>query len=238
MLGNEIFRKNSIRIFEKSIHGGLGKGNIGVFMARAGVGKTPCLIQIAIDNLLRGLSVLHFAIGQKVDEVRDWYDEILENLLHSDHLIKTDPMREKIESNRRILSYTDNVFNAGRMESALIRLNEHGKFIPDVIIIDGFPSESLCREELQEIKDIAANNNLEIWFAAQTHREDKITNERGIPSPCHGIDDLLSVIVFLEPLEDSVRLILLKDHDNPDLQELSLLLDLNTLLIKDEHSNH
>ncbi|MGA1841414.1 MAG: hypothetical protein ACMUIU_12385 [bacterium] len=223
-----------MRIFEKCIHGGLGRGNLGVIMARAGVGKTACLIQISLDNLFRGRNVLHFSVGKKVDDVRDWYNEILEDIIRSYNLTQPELIREEIESKRMILSYTDNIFSADRMETALIRLSQHGGFVPDVVFIDGHFFDALSQKDLERIKKIADKNRLEIWFAVQTHREGFTTNERGIPAPCHLVDTLLSVIVFLEPFENSVRLRLLKDHDNPNLLDLNLLLDPNTLLIRDK----
>jgi hypothetical protein len=229
-----VSRRNPMRIFEKCIHGGLGRGNLGVIMARAGVGKTACLIQISLDNLLRGRNVLHFSVGKKVDDVRDWYNELLEDIIRSYNLPQPELIREEIESKRMILSYTDNIFNADRMETGLIRLSQHGGFVPDVVFVDGHFFDSLSETDLEKIKKIADKNRLEIWFSVQTHREGFTTNERGIPAPCHLVDDLLSVIVFLEPFENSVRLRLLKDHDNPNLLDLNLLLDPNTLLIRDE----
>ena len=59
MLLREMGQKSPVRIFEKSIHGGLGKGNIGAFMGRAGVGKTACLVYLALDDMVRGNKVLH-----------------------------------------------------------------------------------------------------------------------------------------------------------------------------------
>ena len=69
MYTKEVNEQSPLRILEKSIHGGLGKGNLGVVMARAGVGKTACLVQIALDDLLRGRDVLHVALGQTVEHV-------------------------------------------------------------------------------------------------------------------------------------------------------------------------
>ena len=37
--GKEVNEHSPLRILEASIHGGLGQGNLGVVMARAGVGK-------------------------------------------------------------------------------------------------------------------------------------------------------------------------------------------------------
>ncbi len=237
MLSKIISNKNPMRIFEKCIHGGLGKGNIGVFMARAGVGKTACLIQLSLYSLFKGDNVLHISVGQKIDDVRNWYDEILENLVPCQHLSQLEPIREEIESKRIILSYTDGIFDPDRLQNALVRFNQHGNFKPDVIFIDGYSFETITKEIIERFKEIAISNNIEMWFAVKTHREGLISNERGIPSPCNTIDDMLSVIVFLSPLENSVRLRLLKDHNNPDLKDFHLLLDLRTLLIKDDYAN-
>ena len=54
---NEIISKSPIRVFEESINGGLGRGNLGVLTSRQGVGKTACLVHLAIDKILRGENI-------------------------------------------------------------------------------------------------------------------------------------------------------------------------------------
>ena len=39
----ELIKKSPIRVFEESIDGGLGRGNLGVLASRHGVGKTACM---------------------------------------------------------------------------------------------------------------------------------------------------------------------------------------------------
>ncbi|MGA1795940.1 MAG: AAA family ATPase [bacterium] len=236
MWRDAISKKNPMRIFEKGIHGGLGKGNLGAIMARAGVGKTACLIQISLDNLLRGQNVLHFSVGKRVDEVRDWYNEMLGDLTRACNLLPAESILGEIEPRRIIQSYADHMFSADRMEAGIARLKEHSGFAPDVVLVDGHFFESLSRSDIERIKDLARAHAMEVWFAVQTHREGAVVNDRGIPAPCHLVDDLLSVVVFLEPFGDSVRLRLMKDHDNPNAEDLHLLLDPNTLLIRDEIS--
>lgn len=237
MLNGLVLKRNPMRIFEKCIHGGLGVGNLGVFVARAGVGKTACIIQLALDNIFNGKCVLHISIGQTVDEVRTWYDKMLEDIFHTHNLMEIEHIREEVESSRRIISYTDRVLDTNRIAEAIKRFREQGNFQPNVVFIDGHPFDSIKRQELDKFRIMAMEDGIEIWFTARTHREGSIVNERGIPSPCDQIDDLFSVIVFLEPLEDSVRVCLLKDHDNTDLQALNLLLDSKTLLIKDNETH-
>ena len=104
MLLSEMGQKSPVRIFEKSIHGGLGKGNIGAFMARAGVGKTACLVYLALDDMVRGNKVLHFGVEKNVDKIRAWYNEIANHLGESFHLTDMDRLQEVIEKNLISLS--------------------------------------------------------------------------------------------------------------------------------------
>ena len=53
MYRKEVNERSPLRLLEKSIHGGLGPGNLGVVLARAGVGKTAFLVQLGLDDLLR-----------------------------------------------------------------------------------------------------------------------------------------------------------------------------------------
>ena len=64
MFRKEAILQSPLRILDRSIRGGLGKGHLGVIMAPAGVGKSACLVQIGLDALLREKPVLHVAVGQ------------------------------------------------------------------------------------------------------------------------------------------------------------------------------
>ena len=66
MYRKEVNERSPMRVFENSMHGGLGRGNLGVIAARAGVGKSPLLVQIALDDLMRDRKVLHISHEQTV----------------------------------------------------------------------------------------------------------------------------------------------------------------------------
>src|ERR1700748_1793703 len=80
MYRKEVNERSPMRVFEKSMHGGLGQGNVGLACARHGVGKTAVLVQIALDDLLRDRKVLHISHEHAVDHVRAYYDEIFHDL--------------------------------------------------------------------------------------------------------------------------------------------------------------
>ena len=60
MLKSQLIKKSPIRVLDKTIHGGLGAGNLGAFTARKGVGKTASLVHVATDKMLRGEKVCTF----------------------------------------------------------------------------------------------------------------------------------------------------------------------------------
>ena len=66
--------RSPLRLLEKGLHGGLGKGNLGLVLAGHGVGKTPFLVCVALDDLLRGESVLHVSLEHTVAHTRAYYD--------------------------------------------------------------------------------------------------------------------------------------------------------------------
>jgi KaiC/GvpD/RAD55 family RecA-like ATPase len=72
--------RSPVRLLEKGLHGGLGKGNLGLVLAGHGIGKTSFLVGVALDGLLRGGHVLHIAIDQTVAHTRAHYDTLFEEL--------------------------------------------------------------------------------------------------------------------------------------------------------------
>src|SRR5574339_987740 len=105
MYRKEVNERSPMRVFEKSMHGGLGRGNIGVVVARPGVGKTALLVQIALDDLLRDRKVLHISHEHAVDHVRAYYDEIFHDLSTYRKLDQPAAIRLEIERHRLIFSH-------------------------------------------------------------------------------------------------------------------------------------
>jgi len=83
---------------------------------------------------------------------------------------------------------------------------------------------------LEGLKEAAVEFEVEIWLSALSHRHISQVNERGIPYPCHELDDLFSIIVQLQPERSGILLRLLKDHDRYEIPKNSIALDPNTFL--------
>lgn len=234
MYTKEINERSPLRVFENSIHGGLGKGNLGVVMSRAGVGKTACLIGIALDDLMRSRKVLHIAFGDSVEHVREFYNEIFEDLRQTSHMDDAAETHLTMEKSRMIHTYRGTGFSAAKLEKDTLFYKDHANFQPEVVIVDCFDFENTSETDLTALKDYAKNHNVELWLSAVTHRNQPVTSTRGIPNPVARFEAWVSVIVILDPQKTTVTLRLLKDHDNPDLEDLHLKLDPRTLLLSVE----
>lgn len=242
MYRKEVNERSPMRVFEGSMHGGLGRGNIGVIVARPGVGKTALLVQIALDDLLRDRKVLHISHEHAVDHVRAYYDEIFHDLAMVMKLDEPEAVRVDIEKNRLIYSHLPERNDppsirggSSSIEKILRTVNfarQFAHFEPDVIILDAFDFVNARPEALDELSNLARERNVELWIAATVDIRKAPTS--GLPEPLDKFQQKLSVVVFLEPEREIVRLRLLKDHDNTELADLHLRLDPHTMRVIDE----
>ncbi len=242
MYRKEVNERSPMRVFEGSMHGGLGRGNIGVIVARPGVGKTALLVQIALDDLLRDRKVLHISHENAVDHVRAYYDEIFHDLATVMKLDEPEAVRVDIEKNRLIYSHLPERGDppsirggSSSIEKILRTVNfarQFAHFEPDVMILDAFDFANAKPEAIDALSELARERNVELWIAAAVDVRKAPTS--GLPEPLDKFQHKLSVVVFLEPEREIVRLRLLKDHDNTELADLHLRLDPHTMRVIDE----
>ena len=229
----ELNKRSPLRIFERSLHGGLGRGNIGVVTSRKGVGKSAMLIGVALDDLLQDRQVLHVSVQESVARLSRFYDEIFRDLADSSGLEDLSETRLAMVKNRHLLSYRDNEFTVARLRESVEFLAEHAEFSPRSVIIDGWPDfAEVGEEEIRALKQLARDKQVEVWITALRHREGQERDERDVPLDVARLDEYLSVIVRLEPRHDHVRLRVVKDHENRELSDLHIELDPKTLLLR------
>lgn len=241
MYRKEVNERSPMRVFEKSLHGGLGRGHVGIIASVPGMGKTPVLVQIALDDLLRDRKVLHISHENAVDHVRTFYSEVFHDLCETSKMTESDAVMLDIERNRMIFSLLNDHDDApvsqrggrtsiSRIQEVVRFAQEAAQFRPDVVIIDGFDLVRGTDEALAALGALAKEINAELWVSATTSRADG----GKVPPPLDRVSNHVQVIVYLEPEENLIRLRLLKDHDNRDLQDLHLRLDLPTMRVIDE----
>jgi hypothetical protein len=220
-----------LKLLELSSRKGLGKGKLGVLMARAGVGKTACLIHIAFDKLFRGEKLIHISLEDAPEKVTSYYNVIFYDLVKALDMKNETENRMLFDRNRMILAYMNKSFEIKRLKENLKTLVDKIEFLPDSLIVDGLDFEHAGRDIFEGFKELASEFNVEIWSSALSHRHITDVNERGIPYPCGRMDDLLDIIIQLQSNQSGVFLKLIKDHDSPVMPDASVRLDPNTFLV-------
>jgi hypothetical protein len=246
MYRKDVNERSPMRVFEKSMHGGLGRGNVGVVAARAGVGKTALLVQIALDDLLRDRKVLHISHEHAVDHVRAYYDEIFRDLAVTSKLDDPASVKLDVERNRLIYSHIGPASSAppsprgGRSSIAKIVdtvtfARDIAHFEPEVIILDGFDVQHAGDDAIEALAKLAKDRNVELWLSANVDAPPGQMAKAGeLPAPLDRFAAGLDVVVFLAPERDVVRLRLLKDHQNTAIADLHLRLDPHSMRVIDE----
>lgn len=229
----ELNERSPLRVFERSIRGGLGPGNIGVVVARRGVGKSAFLVGVALDNLMRGKNVLHVALGQSLGRVREYYDEIFFDLARTSRLEDMDAVKRELERHRHIHAFLGATFSVAKLRDEVSLLREFVHFSPAALVVDGWSFEGASLEDLSELHALAKEFDAELWMSAVCHRESR-KNERGVPEPLAHLESQLDVIVRLAHDGKNVHVSLLKDHENTRPSEARLALDPVTMLLIEE----
>lgn len=235
---NQVNENSPIRILERSCRGGLAPGELGVVMARAGVGKTAFLVQIGLDHALRAQPVLHVALGQDLEHVRSWYDALFDDLARTTALEERDQVRAGVDTHRIIQAYADATFPHQRLDDLVALYGKTG-FTPKTILVDGLDWErgSVVERaaELGALKQIAKRLGAVLWVSAQTHRDETPAHPTQITPPCADYAELIALAVFLEPEGQHVSVRVLKAHDNTVAPDTHLQLHPDTMrLVEDD----
>jgi hypothetical protein len=233
MVKSELNKRSPLRIFENSINGGLGKGNIGVLASRKGVGKTACLVHIAMDKLFRGRHVIHVSFSAKVDHISMWYEDIFKEIAKKRNLEDAVEVHDEIIKNRVIMNFNQETFETDKVMKSISAMIEQGQFAADAVIIDGYDYSKASQKDLAQLKAFAKTANLEIWTSVSLQNDETFDND-GMPAVLKNYLDEIAVVVTLKYEGDFVHLNVVKDHDDLAPKEMSLKLDPKTLLIAEK----
>lgn len=219
--------RSPIRLLEKGLNGGLGKGNVGLVLAGHGVGKTSFLVGVALDDLLQGRAVLHVALDQTVAHVRAFYDTVFDDLASQARLQDEAVVHTEVDKLRSIRAYPPDAFDVAKLRQAM-KVEEETGGRPSLVILEGWEASRLGRAEAQELASLARELQVEIWVSVACPGE----QVDGLPGAVPEARDEFAVILALEPGERTVQLRALKDHDNPDVAALHVALDPKSLLLR------
>lgn len=234
MVKSELVERSPLRVFEKSIHGGLGTGNIGVLASRKGVGKTACLVHIGTDQLFREKHVIHVSFSSRVDHIVSWYEDIFKEISKKRELEDALDIHNDIVKNRVIMNFNQEGISTDQILRSISAMITDGHFAADQILFDGFDFSQASAEDVAKIKTFAGEHKLEVWFSASLRGDEPCFDEKGYPNELKGFSESLDVVITLAYEGDHVKLRAVKDRTSEELHDMHLMLDPKTLLIARE----
>ncbi|MGD9107453.1 MAG: AAA family ATPase [Desulfobacterales bacterium] len=231
MIKKELILQNPLRFIGDKSEDILPEGAFGAVLARAGVGKTALLVQLALHTLLKGKYVLHISLDDPVNKISLWYKEVFRHLTKSYDTKKRNKLWEDLLPYRFIMTFKVEGFSVPKLEERLTDLKEQNIFSPQMVLIDGFHFNESARASLSEFKRLAKNHSVHVWFSVKTHRHEK-SGPGGMPASLLDVSDLFDIVIQLRPEGKKIHVMTLKggaaDSDRP-----ALFLDPATMLVKD-----
>ena len=233
MLKNDLILRNPLRLMGRDTDALLADGGFGVVLARAGVGKTALLVQLALNSLLREINVLHISLDDPVNKVSLWYKEMFRHLSASSDTRLVKDVWDSLLPHRFIMTFKVEGFSVPKLEERLTDLTEQEIFRPKMILIDGMPFDASVRQPLSEMKELAKKFGVHVWFAVTTHRHEAPASD-GLPTQLTDVSDLFEVAIQLQPDGKEIHVKALKGWENAEDPKPQVLDPSTMLLIEDK----
>jgi hypothetical protein len=230
MLKKDLILRNPLRVMGYENDDILNAGEFGAVLARAGVGKTAFLVQLSLNALLREKNVLHISLEDPVNKVSLWYQEVFNLIAEQYKVDQINQLWESLLPHRFIMTFKVEGFSIPKLEERLSDLMEQKIFMPQMMIVDGFPFDETVGDSLTEFKDLIKSHQMPAWFTMRTHRHED-SGPGGLPMRLSHISDLFEVAIQLLPDGKEIHVKAIKGAESFP-EHLDLRLDPSTMLIK------
>lgn len=230
MIKNDLILRNPLRLLGYETDEILPAGGFGAVLARAGIGKTALLVQLALNTLFRGENVLHISLNDPVNKVILWYQEVYHNLTNSYNAGQAEQLWQSLLPHRFIMNFKAEGFSVPILEERITDLTSQKIFSPQMVIIDGLIFDDAINESLSHLKSLVKQYSMHVWFTIRTHRHEKPEPD-GMPAHLSKVADLFNIVLKLQPEDKEIYVRALKG--GPEISEQpALVLDPSTMLIK------
>ena len=213
--------------------GGLGKGELGVFVAPAGIGKSWALVNVGAAAAKAGLNVIHYTLELNEAYVGLRYDSVMTGIAAQELKYNIEEVKKNVENikgNLIVKYFPTKGATVNTIASHIERCRANG-FPPDMIIVDyadllrGKGKE--VRLELgniyEDLRGLAGEHEIPVWTASQANRsalEDDVIGAEKIAESYSKIMTADFVISLSRKIEDKVagtgRWHVIKNRFGPD----------------------
>lgn len=239
---------------DASLDGGLEAGEMGVYVAPPGVGKSLGLANTAFINLANNQKVLYWSGEMAEKKIAMRMDSITTMLSRSEIKMKPlsfskrmDLFREKFpEGDLRIHRFISGQANCNNLRALLTQLRNKYDFVPSIVIVDYLEllrpvmdcnAEYMAQQMVaRELRALAQEFNVVLWTATQTNREGarvRVITDTELGDSYGKIREADLGISFNQTLEEYeagvMRGYILKARDARCRYSLQMIVDYNTL---------
>ena len=213
--------------------GGLGKGELGVFVAPAGIGKSWALVNVGAAAAKAGLNVIHYTLELNEAYVGLRYDSVMTGIAAQELKYNIEEVKKNVENikgNLIVKYFPTKGATVNTIASHIERCRANG-FPPDMIIVDyadllrGKGKE--VRLELgniyEDLRGLAGEHEIPVWTASQANRsalEDDIIGAEKIAESYSKIMTADFVVSLSRKIEDKIagtgRWHVIKNRFGPD----------------------
>jgi len=165
---------------DEVMDGGLGKGELGVVVAPAGIGKTWCLQNIGASAVKEGLSVVHYTLELNQNYVGLRYDTVFSGITTASIKYYQDEIKKKISQLKGTLLikyFPTKSATVQTLSSHLKQIELSGLDI-DLVIVDyadilrgiGTEKRHVLENIYEDLRGLAGEVEVPIWTASQANR--------------------------------------------------------------------
>jgi replicative DNA helicase len=169
-------------VIDNLMDGGLGRGELGVVVAPAGIGKSFLLVNLGANVIKKGKNVLHYTLELNEAYVGLRYDSVITGIANQELKYNIDTVKDTvkdIKGNLVIKYYPTKTAAISTIFSHVERYKMLGKE-PDMVIVDyadllrGSGGTKEYRLELgniyEELRGLAGQLEVPVWTASQANR--------------------------------------------------------------------
>jgi len=218
--------------WEEELCNRLPAGAFCAVLARAGMGKTAFLVQMALSSMLGGEGVLHISLHEPISKVTLWYRELFEKKFTRKPPRSSRMLWEAILPHRFIMTFRVDRFSIPNLEERLNDLMVQGIFSPRILLLDRWKTDRITRDEILELKTFAKKLNMQVWLSVHVHRPD---SEKGdfLPAFLKESEELFDVLLQMEDRGQEISIDPLKDVTG-SLKSWLMKMDPVTMLVNAE----
>jgi hypothetical protein len=231
MVKEDLIQRSPVRVFEKSLSGGLKSGEIGVIASQSGIGKTSVLVQIALDKLIQDKKVIHISFVQDTNYVMAWYRDIFDEFIKKKNVSNADELQTDLVKSRVLMNFNQDGISTEMILKSLKAMIVDGGFKADTLIIDGFDFSKTDAAHFKTIKAFAKELDLSLWYSCTVKGDSPLFDKRGIPAVMKDVVENIDVVIVLEAKSDHISFTATKDRDVYSPDKMALKLDPKTLLL-------